>query len=98
MRKATVTCAALAVVLVAAAPGSAGAACFNKASEGTGGDVEGAKFQAFEAILQSFSWGTWASWMTTGQTPGYKITTKYKCKSGTGLGVTCRANSRICPK
>ncbi len=90
----TIIAAVIAAGLTAATP--AAAQCFNKASEGTNTTEDGAKFQAFEAILQSFSWGTWATWMTNGTTPGYKITTQYKCRNG-GLGKVCRANSKICP-
>jgi hypothetical protein len=70
--------------------------CFNKAAEGTNGDLAGAKFQAYEAILQSFDWGAWASWMSNKTTPGYKITTtKEKCGKG-GLGFTCVTQAKIC--
>lgn len=89
---------ALGLCLVIAVAGNVQARCFNKAAEGTNTTVGGAKFQAFEAILQSFSWGTWMSWMTSGTTPGYKIKTRYECTKGTGLGATCIARSRICTK
>ncbi|MEO0730036.1 MAG: hypothetical protein AAFY64_06625, partial [Pseudomonadota bacterium] len=75
-----------AVALVVSGPATA--ACFNKASEGTNTTVKGAKFQAFEAILQSFSWATWASYMANGTTPGYQIKTRYKCRDG-GIGKVC---------
>ena len=71
--------------------------CFNKAADGTNTTEEGAKFQAYEAILQSFDWGAWASWMSNKTTPGYKITpAKYRCTKGTGLGVTCIGQATIC--
>ena len=71
-------------------------ACFNKAAEGTNSDEAGAKFQAYEAILQSFDWGAWASWMSNKTTPGYKVTTtKTSCKKG-GLGVVCVTQAKIC--
>lgn len=71
--------------------------CFAKAAEGTNTDEAGAKFQAYEAILQSFDWGAWASWMSNKTTPGYKITTnKTRCTKGTGLGYTCVTQATIC--
>lgn len=70
--------------------------CFVKAAEGTNTDEAGAKFQAYEAILQSFDWGAWASWMSNKTTPGYKITTnKTVCKKG-GIGVVCTTQATIC--
>jgi hypothetical protein len=73
--------------------------CFWKASEGTNTTEEGAKFQAFEALLQATDWGLWAAWMANGSTPGYDVgKAKYKCTKGTGLGVTCRSQVRICKK
>ncbi len=71
--------------------------CFNKAAEGTNTTEDGAKFQAYEAILQSFDWGAWASWMASKTTPGYKITpAKYRCTKGTGFGFTCVGQATIC--
>ena len=102
MRKSPLLIAAaiLAAGFATTAPQSAEAAkgnCFNKAAEGTNTDEAGAKFQAYEAILQSFDWGAWASWMANKTTPGYKITTnKTRCTKGTGLGVTCVTQATIC--
>jgi hypothetical protein len=103
MRKTTLLIAATAILgagLVSGLPQSAEAAkgnCFNKAAQGTNSDEAGAKFQAYEAILQSFDWGAWASWMANKTTPGYKITpAKYRCTKGTGLGVTCVGQATIC--
>jgi hypothetical protein len=80
--------------LGAVAPAEAGR-CFRKASSGTNTTKSGAKFQAYEALLQSFDWGVWASYMATGSTPGYKISPNYSCKTG-GLGYNCRAVATIC--
>ena len=75
---------------------AAKAGCFVKAAEGTNTDEAGAKFQAYEAILQSFDWGAWASWMANKTTPGYKITTnRTVCKKG-GIGVVCTTQATIC--
>ncbi len=90
------------LALTAAAPAEAQKAkaagnCVWKASEGTNTTEEGAKFQAFEALLQATDWGLWAAWMANGSTPGYKVgKPSYKCTKGTGLGVTCRGQAQIC--
>ena len=72
----------------------AGGTCVNKAGEGTNNTEDGAKFQAYEAILQGTDWGMWSSWMATSQkvgvAPGYAVSNlKSKCTKGTGLGFTC---------
>ena len=73
--------------------------CLIKASEGTNTTEEGAKFQAFEALLQATDWGLWAAWMANGSTPGYDVAKpQYKCSKGSGLGFTCRAQTTICKK
>lgn len=73
--------------------------CFVKASEGTNSTEEGAKFQAFEALLQATDWGLWAAWMANGSTPGYDVAKPtYKCAKGGGLGFTCRGQTTICKK
>jgi hypothetical protein len=97
--------ATLAAVLVAGAAASAEAQgakkgnCVNKASEGTNTTEEGAKFQAFEALLQATDWGLWAAWMANGSTPGYDVAKPvYRCTKGGGLGFTCRAQTTICKK
>jgi hypothetical protein len=102
MRKTTVLIAAAAILAAGfalAAPDTAEAAkgnCFNKAAEGTNTDEAGARFQAYEAILQSFDWGAWASWMSNKTTPGYKITTnKTRCTKG-GIGYSCVTQATIC--
>ena len=102
MRKTTVLFAAAAILaagITIATPDTAEAAkgnCFAKAAEGTNTDEAGAKFQAYEAILQSFDWGAWASWMSNKTTPGYKITNnKTRCTKG-GLGYTCVTQATIC--
>jgi hypothetical protein len=90
---ATIAGLALAFAISAEAKGS----CVNKAGEGTGNTEKAAKFQAFEAILQATDWGTWASWMSSGQTPGYTVSSqKSKCTKGTGLGITCVTQATLC--
>jgi hypothetical protein len=93
-----VVIAAFAALGVSDARAHAGKAqCSIKAADGTGISEKAAKFQVYEALLQATDWGAWASWMSNGTTPGYKVgTVKYKCQSGTGLGATCRGQARIC--
>jgi hypothetical protein len=70
--------------------------CFKKAASGTNTTIAGAKSQVYEALLQSFDWGAWASWMATGSTPGYRVgAPHYSCSKG-GLGYNCRGVSTIC--
>ena len=74
--------------------------CVNKAGQGTAGTEEGAKFQAYEAILQAVDWGMWASWMASGAkigvAPGYKVSNvKFRCKTG-GLGAECIGQATLC--
>jgi hypothetical protein len=91
-------CAAAAVATLACAgfAGEAEAKCFKKTASGTNTSIEGAKFQAKEAILQSFDWGAWAAYMATGSTPGYRVSTPaFKCSPG-GLGYNCVGTSTIC--
>lgn len=75
--------------------------CVNKAGEGTNTTEDGAKFQAYEAILQATDWGMWAVWMASSQkvgtAPGYAVkNVKSRCTKGTGLGFTCRVQATLC--
>lgn len=69
--------------------------CFKKAASGTGASVSDAKFQVYEALLQSFDWGVWAAYMASGSTPGYRVSPTYSCSKG-GLGYNCRGVATIC--
>jgi hypothetical protein len=74
--------------------------CINKAGEGTNTTEDGAKFQAYEAILQATDWGMWAAWMASSQkvgtAPGYNVkNVKSKCSKG-GLGYSCRVQATLC--
>ena len=74
----------------------ADARCFKKAASGTNTTLAGAKTQVYEALLQSFDWGVWASWMASGATPGYRVAApRYTCSKG-GLGYNCRGVTTIC--
>jgi hypothetical protein len=74
--------------------------CVNKAGQGTGGTVDNAKFQAWEAVLQATSWPMWAQFMSgsqkVGDAPGYKVSgLKSKCNAG-GLGQVCVIQATLC--
>ena len=90
---------ASALIVAASAPADA-RTCINKAGQGTNTTEEGAKFQAYEAILQATDWGIWANWMVTsqkiGQAPGYTVrSVRFKCQPG-GLGSTCVGQATLC--
>ena len=79
---------------------SASAQCVTKRGEGTGGSVDSAKFQAWEAVLQATDWGSWAAFMGGGakvpSAPGYKISNvRSACRSG-GLGQICWMQAKLC--
>jgi len=79
---------------------SAEAQCVKKAGQGTGGSVDSAKFQAWEAVLQATDWGSWAAFMAGGgkvpTAPGYKVSdVRQKCSPG-GLGQTCYMQAKLC--
>ncbi|MDX2204199.1 MAG: hypothetical protein NW223_15720 [Hyphomicrobiaceae bacterium] len=101
MRKGTITMlSALAVASVMAMTTGAEAACVKKAGQGTGGSVDSAKFQAWEAVLQATDWGSWAGFMAGGMkigtAPGYKVSAvKSSCKAG-GLGQECVMSATLC--
>jgi hypothetical protein len=76
------------------------AQCNRIGGKGTGGSVESAKFQAYEAMLQGTSWGMWATWMATGAkvgvAPGYQVRgLKFRCKPG-GMGSECLGQATFC--
>ena len=87
--------AALAVVSLGCGTPAEAGRCFKKAASGTNTTMSGAKFQVYEALLQSFDWGVWAAYMATGSTPGYKVSPRYSCSKG-GLGYNCRGTATIC--
>lgn len=92
--------AAVAAVMLAGSAAAASAQCVNKGGEGTGGSPDGARFQAWEAVLQATDWGMWAGWMASstkvGVAPGYKVSkVRWKCSKG-GLGSVCRVYARLC--
>lgn len=85
----------------ALAQGKAGAgACLNKAASGTNTTEDGARFQAWEAVLQATDWGSWASFMASGAkigtAPGYSVSkVSSRCNKG-GLGYSCKMQATLC--
>ena len=74
--------------------------CLNKAASGTNTTVDGAKFQAWEAVLQATDWGMWSAFMASGAgigvAPGYKVSNlKSNCGKG-GIGYTCKIQATLC--
>ena len=79
---------------------SAATACITKAGKGTASSVDGAKFQAWEAVLQATDWGSWAAFMAGGgkvpTAPGYRVSgVKASCRAG-GIGQVCVMQARLC--
>lgn len=98
IKRAIIPALAFAGALMAA--GAADAGCITKAGSGTGGDRSSAQFQAWEAVLQATSWGSWAGFMTSGMkvgtAPGYRVSgVRTSCKPG-GLGQTCIMQATLC--
>jgi hypothetical protein len=96
--------AALALMLAAASPAVAqskgGGTCVNKAGEGTNSTLDGAKFQAWEAVLQATDWSVWGAMMSSkqvvGNAPGMKVSKlSSKCSAG-GLGQVCIVQATLC--
>jgi hypothetical protein len=84
-----------------AAAAAAQADCVSKAGKGTGVSDDSAKSQAWEAVLQGTDWGSWGSWMVSGQTvgtaPGYKVShLKSRCSAGGFLGRECVVGAKLC--
>ncbi len=91
-----IAAAAVAALSLGSVTSAEAGGCFTKAASGTNTTISGAKAQVFEALLQSFDWSAWASWMATGSTPGYRVgSPRYSCSKG-GLGYNCRGVSKIC--
>jgi hypothetical protein len=89
-----------AVTAPAFAQSKGGGTCVNKAGEGTNSTAEGAKFQAWEAVLQATDWSVWGAMMSSkqavGNAPGMKVSNlRTKCAAG-GLGQTCVIQATLC--
>jgi hypothetical protein len=101
MIRATLAAAAL-LATVAQGPAHAAGACVNKAGEGTNSTLDGAKFQAWEAVLQATDWSIWSAMMASkqevGNAPGMTVSNlRSTCKPG-GLGQTCIVQATLCRK
>lgn len=77
------------------------AGCVSKGGRGTGGSRDSAMFQAWEAVLQATSWGSWAQFMGSGMkigsAPGYRVSNmRTSCKPGGMLGMECVITANLC--
>ena len=71
--------------------------CSQKTASGTGPAEDVAKFQVYEGLLRSVEPEVWATWLATGQTPGYRVGKPvYTCRKGIGLGVSCTGRAVVC--
>jgi ABC-type uncharacterized transport system YnjBCD substrate-binding protein len=100
MRRTTLILAAAALLATAAVTAADAKTCVNKAGQGTNSTEDGAKFQAWEAVLQATDWGSWAQFMAGSQkigvAPGYTVSNlKSKCTKG-GLGSECVVQAQLC--
>jgi len=99
-KRSTVSALVFAGALVAAGA-AADAACISKGGRGTGPSRDSAAFQAWEAVLQATSWGSWAQFMASGakvgSAPGYRVTNlRQSCKPGGMMGTECVITAKLC--
>ncbi len=96
------TAAAITASMLILAPGASAAQCIDKGGRGTGSSIPGAKFQAWEAVLQATDWGMWAVWISSGAkvgsaASGYKVSNyREKCGNGGALGKECIIRAKLC--
>ena len=96
-------CTVIAVGVLAFSPASGQAAsCVVKAGQGTGSTDDGARFQAWEAVLQATDWSIWSAMMASkqevGNAPGMTVSNlRSSCKAG-GLGQICIVQAKLCRK
>jgi hypothetical protein len=86
---------------LAVAGTGAEAACVSKGGQGTGPTRDSAMFQAWEAVLQATSWGSWAQFMASGarvgSAPGYRVSNmRTSCKAGGMWGTECVIRANLC--
>jgi hypothetical protein len=98
VRKLAVAFAAGGVVL--ALGSAAEAQCRTVRGKGTDSTLDGAKFQAYEILLQQTDLWMWAGWMASGAkvgaAPGYSVKgLKFRCKPG-GSGQECLSEATLC--
>ena len=99
-KRVTVPALVFAGALIAAGA-AAEAGCIGKGGRGTGGSRDLAMFQAWEAVLQATSWGSWAQFMASGakvgSAPGYRVSNmRTSCKPGGMLGTECVITANLC--
>ena len=101
VKTSTTAAVLLAAGLVLAAAPAGAATCVKKAGEGTNTTEAGARYQAWEAVLQATDWGMWSTWISgndkVGLAPGYKVSAvRFRCKKGGGLGYSCVGQGTLC--
>ena len=99
-RHSTLAVVAVAGLLAIASTAADAANCVSKAASGTNTTQDGARFQAWEAVLQATDWGMWSAFMASGAgigvAPGYKVSNlKSNCGKG-GIGYTCKIQATLC--
>jgi hypothetical protein len=102
-RLATIAAGALALALTAGtavAQQKSSGNCTPKAGQGTNSTVDGAKFQAWEAVLQAYDWSVWGAMMASkqavGHAPGVQVRNlQSRCKPD-GLGQVCVVQALLC--
>lgn len=94
---------AAAALAVLGAPLSAAetASCANKAGRGWASDIEGARFQAWEAVLQDTDWGMWAAWMASSAkvgtaASGYTVSNMREKCGNDGSSKVCTIQAKLC--
>lgn len=92
---ATTLVLAAATATLAAAPANA-RSCFKKAAVGNALTEDLAKFQVDAALLQATDWAIYATYVTSGTTPGYTFGPRsYKCSAQT-VGYQCSGSATLC--
>jgi hypothetical protein len=88
---------AVVVAVSGTSPVDAATQCTIKTASGTGPNEKVARFQVYEGLLRSADTSLWSAWMTTGETPGYRVSKPSTiCRWNMGLGVSCRGRASIC--
>ncbi|MEW5962648.1 MAG: hypothetical protein AB1749_03720 [Pseudomonadota bacterium] len=92
-----------AALVLAGAPLTAAqaASCANKAGRGWASDIEGARFQAWEAVLQDTDWGMWAAWMVGSAkvgtaASGYSVSNMREKCGNDGSSKVCTIQAKLC--
>lgn len=75
--------------------------CVDKAGRGWAGTTDGARFQAWEAVLQDTDWGMWGVWITTGAkvgtaASGYSVRNMREKCGNDGSSKVCTIRAKLC--